>query len=434
MIKNLSKNKFFTSTLILLIGGLISKILGFIIKINITRQIGTVGIGLYSLLSPTFSLFIVLSIFSYPIAISKLVAIKGRSSKKIIFSIIPVSLATNALIIVLIFIFAPFLANTLLKEPLLYYPIISIGLTLPFIGLSSIIKGYFWGKQRMSPYIISNIAEQIVRLVILSIILPMLIKNDLIAAICAIILINIVSESVSILVMLKALPKGVTIKKEDLIPKKEEIKDIMHISIPSTSGKIIGSVAYFLEPIILTNALLFAGHSLDYIVYEYGILNGYSLSLLLLPQFFTQSISTSLIPELSKSYSENDYKKCIKRIKQIVVVSLSIGLLSTLIIYLVPEFLLQTLFHTNNGINYIKTLAPFTILYFIEVPLINSLQALDKAKLSMSITIIGSIVRLGSIFMFSMFNLGMYAMVLAIILNLITSTYLNYISIKKVLS
>lgn len=434
MIKNIKKNKFVTSTIVLLIGGFISKFLGFIIKIIITRQIGTHGIGLYSMLSPTFSLFIVLAIFSYPIAISKLVAIKGRSSKKIIFSVIPVSIIINLIIILLIFIFAPILSKNLLKEPSLYYPIICIGFTLPFIGLSNIIKGYFWGKQRMMPYMLSNIAEQIVRLIILSLTIPIFIKYSVIKAICVVILVNIISESVSTLVMIKSLPKGIIIKKEDLIPQKKEIKDVMSISIPSTSSKIIGSFAYFLEPIILTNTLLYAGYSSNYIINEYGILNGYSLSLLLLPQFFTQSISTALIPELSKSYSEGNKKKCIRRIKQIILISLGIGFLSTLVIFLMPKFLLHTLFNTTEGISYIKVLSPFTLLYFIEVPLIHALQALDKAKISMIITILGSIVRLGSIFIFSFFNLGMYTIVIAIILNLIFSTYFNYRGVKKVLS
>jgi len=53
MIKDLMKNKFITGTLILLTGGFLSKFLGFILKIIITRQIGVEGLGLYSLITPT---------------------------------------------------------------------------------------------------------------------------------------------------------------------------------------------------------------------------------------------------------------------------------------------------------------------------------------------------------------------------------------------
>ena len=64
----------------------------------------------------------------------------------------------------------------------------------------------------------------------------------------------------------------------------------MNISIPSTSSKIIGSISYFLEPIVLTNVLMYVGYSKEFIVYEYGVINAYAMSLLLMPQFFTQNI------------------------------------------------------------------------------------------------------------------------------------------------
>ncbi len=432
MIKKLMENKFAKSTIILLTGGFLSKLLGFILKIIITRQIGTEGIGLYSMLMPTFAFFTTLAVFSYPVAISSLVAENKRSSKKIIFSIIPVSILINIIIIIFIIILAPFLSTVLLKEPSLEFPIICVGLTLPFIGLSSIIKGYFWGKQRMSPYIISNIGEQIVRIVILIILVPRLVKINMTLTICAIILVNVVSEIISIIIMMFGFPKSSKITKEDLKISKREIKDVMNISIPSTGSKIIGSLFYFLEPIILTNILLYIGYSKNFINNEYGILNGYSLSLLLLPQFFTQSISTALVPELSKNYSIGNKEMCIKRIKQIVIFSFLIGLASTIIIYIFPEELLTLLFNTTKGASYIRVLAPFTLLYFIEIPLINALQALNKAKECMKITLKSEIIRTVSIVLFSFLKIGMYSLVIAIITNLIVSTLSYYKSLKKI--
>ena len=51
------KEKFIKSTIILMIGGLITKILGMVIKIIMNRLVGIEGIGLYMLIFPTFSLF-----------------------------------------------------------------------------------------------------------------------------------------------------------------------------------------------------------------------------------------------------------------------------------------------------------------------------------------------------------------------------------------
>ena len=68
------KNKFIQSTIILIIGGFISKILGMLIKIVLTRAITTKGIGIYSLILPTFNLFITLCSLGLPVAISKIIS------------------------------------------------------------------------------------------------------------------------------------------------------------------------------------------------------------------------------------------------------------------------------------------------------------------------------------------------------------------------
>lgn len=431
MINKIKSNKFIKSTLILLLGGFLSKFLGFILRIIITRQIGTTGIGIYSLLGPSMAVLNTLAIFSYPTAISSLIAKKNRNTKKIMISIIPVATIINIGLIILIILIAPVLSKYLLKEPMLYYPIICIGLTLPFIGLSSIIKSYYWGHQNMGPYILSNIVEQIVRIILLVIFVPKFIKISLSLTISFIILVNIISETSSIVVMLLFLPKGIRIKKEDIKIDKECVNDVMSISIPSTSSKIIGSLFYFFEPIIITNILSFVGYTKEFIINEYGIINGYAMSLLLVPSFFTQSMSTSLIPELSKYYSLKNYEKCVKRIKQIVFTSLFIGVLSTSIIYIFPGKLLNLLFHTTEGINYIKILGPFILLYFVEIPLNNSLQALGKAKTVMKITVSGEMTRTISLIILSFLKIGMYSLIISIILNMFVSTTLYFKETKR---
>lgn len=427
------KNKFVISTLILLIGGSVSKLLGFILKIIITRLIGVEGLGLYSLIMPTFGLLSTIAIFSFPVAISKIIAEDKKRSKNILLSVIPVSILINLLFIILIIFFSPIIATNLLKEERLIYPIIAIGLTMPFIGLSSIIKGYFWGKQRMLPYILSNISEQIVRITLLIIFIPKTLEINLTLTITLIIIVNVISETVSIIVMILNMPKNAKITKKDLIPIKENIKEVFSISIPSTTSKVLGSIAYFFEPIILTNVLLSVGYSQSFILKEYGILNGYALSLLLLPQFFSSSISTALIPEVSKLYKNNNKKKCIKRIKQIIILSLLIGASSTLLIFLFPEEIMNLLFTNSYGIKYTKILSIPLLLFFINLPVVSSLQALNKAKINMVITIIGSVIKLSLIYFLSLLKIGLYSLVIAIIINLFIVTTLNIKALQKTL-
>ena len=75
-------------------------------------------------------------------------------------------------------------------------------------------------------------------------------------ALCYIVLTNIGSELASTLVLIFFLPKNIKIKKDDLKPNKIYLKEELSIAIPNTTGRLIGSIGYFLEPIILTSSIV----------------------------------------------------------------------------------------------------------------------------------------------------------------------------------
>ena len=214
------KNKLIKSTFILLIGGAITKILGMIIKIVITRMIGIEGVSLYTLIMPTFGLLIDLAQLVFPIAISTLVAEGKSNNRRMILGIIPVSLFLNMTIIALLVILAPFISNNLLHEPRTYYGILATGLVLPFISISSILRGYFYGKERLLPHIFSNIMEDVIRLIILIIGIPIFLLKGIEITIFFLIVSNIISECSSILIFTFCLPKK-NISKNDFLPNKK---------------------------------------------------------------------------------------------------------------------------------------------------------------------------------------------------------------------
>lgn len=418
------ENKFIKSTLILMIGSLITRLLGFVIKIVFTRVIGSDGINLYSMIMPTYSLLITLAQMGFPIAISNLIAKGEKSSKNIIFSIIPVSIVINVLVILFIFMFAPFLSDVLLKNSDTYYPIISIAFIIPFISLSSIIRGYFFGKQRMFPHTISNVVEQIVRLIIILLLLPNVMKYGEVVSVTCFVLFNIISEIISILIFLIFLPKGFIVKKSDLKPDFGTAKEVLSVSIPSTSSRIIGNIGFFFEPIILTNILMFVGYSYSFVSSEYGIYNAYVIPVLTIPSFFITALSTAIIPEISK-YQNN--KVMIKRrLRQSLSISFIIGLISSVFIMLFPEFIINTIYNTLNGVEYIKFLAPIFVLFYLEGPLISILQGLNEAKYSMKVTFWGIIIKLSSMSFISLFKVGIYGLIISEVINIFFVLYFNF--------
>ena len=96
-------NLFIKSTIILIIGGAITKIVSMLIKIVLARLIGSEGMGIYMLISPTFMLLMAIAQLGFPVAISKLVAEEKKNNKNLVFSIIPISLIINITIMIFLF-------------------------------------------------------------------------------------------------------------------------------------------------------------------------------------------------------------------------------------------------------------------------------------------------------------------------------------------
>ena len=96
-------NKFIKSTIILIIGGFITKILGMIIKIVITRMIKSTGYGLYALILPTMMLLISISQLGLPTALNVLIA-KNKDTKKLITASLIITLSIDIIIAIFLII------------------------------------------------------------------------------------------------------------------------------------------------------------------------------------------------------------------------------------------------------------------------------------------------------------------------------------------
>lgn len=415
------KNKFITSTIILLAGGFITKILGMFIKIIMTRNIGIDGLSLYMLILPTMSLFINLSQFGLPIALSRLVALNTRNNKKLFFSIIPITIIMNILISIIIILIAPIISNNLLHNNIIKLGIIAISLIIPFTTLSSICRSYFFGKEKMFPHILSLIIENIIRLLFMIFILPKINNLKLEYVIFLLVSSNIISELTSTIILVLFLPKNVNIKINDLKPNMNYIYDSFKLGIPNVISNLIYSLSFFLEPIILTN-ILTNNYSINYIVREYGIITGYVIPLLTLPSFFTLAISQAIMPYITREYSNKNNKNIIKKITVITIIILIFSTFITIIFELQGKSLLKIIYKTNFGYNYLKVLSPIFIFQYIQSIFIFTLNAIGKNKVIFYLSIISLFARSLSIILLSFFHIGIYPYIISIFINIIIST------------
>ena len=428
----MKKEKFLISTIILIIGGALTKIFGMIIRIVMTRIVGTDGISLYMLIFPTFSLFMTISQLGFPIAISKLVSEDKYNNKNVVFSIIPFSLILNIVLMLIIIIIARPISIYLLKDYRCYYPILAIGLVLPFDSLSSILRGYFFGKQKMIPHVLSNIFEQIVRLLLIILIIPKIINNGLSIAVSGIVAVNIISELSSIFILFFFIPIKFKLRGSDIKPDISNVKEILRIALPTTGGRLIGSIGYFFEPILITLSATLSGANSSLIIKEYGIIEGYVMPILLLPGFFTNAISNALLPVVSKAYSNNNITYVKKKLKQAIFISLLIGIPFTIIVVIFPNLFLKIMYKTTEGGKYLRLIAIPILLYYVQSPLTTVLQSIGKSKYIMTENTKAIILR-SIIILFGGIFIGIYAFLLAMCINILFVTFNYYKRIKKAL-
>lgn len=425
------KNKFIASTFILMLSGLSTKVLGLIIKVIFTRIVGSTTISLYTIVMPTYSLILTIGTFAMPTTIAKLIA--QKNSKKVLNKALKIIVLLNISIILIMFLSSRFIAGTLLKEPNAYYLLIAMALTLPFSSIACIFKGYFYGIQKNYPHVLSNTIEQIIRLILILTIIPKLIEYSYVHAAVGLILTFLFTEGASIITFSFCMNKDDLKTMFSFKNNNFDSKEILSLSVPSVSSRIIGNICYFFEPIILTNILLFKGYSNSFILSEYGAYNAYAISTLTIPSFFINAISLALIPEISKYNEKGNILYIKKRLKEGIFFSFIIGLFSTFIIYIFRYRLLLFLYKTTLGVDYIKYLAPFFILFYFENIFASFMQAIGKAKITLRITVVSSIIKLVSLASLSFLKIGIYSLLISEIINILFVVSINYFYIHSYL-
>lgn len=438
----MSKQSFLHGTIILLLAGFITRIIGFINRIILARFLGEEGIGLYMMAFPTFILVVTLTQLGLPVAIAKQVAAaKAINDSHKIKKILSVSLWTTLLLAIifttLLLFIAPLLSNTLFTDKRTLIPILAITPVIPIIAISSVIRGYFQGIQDMSPSAISQVIEQIVRIGFISIctslLLPLGIEYGAAGAMISIVFGELASLLYIFIIFKRK--KDFPIRNgflKDVFGSKNTFIELMQIALPTTGSRFIGSISYFFEPIVVAQSLTLAGVTAVVATKQYGELTGYAMPLLLLPTFITFALSTSLVPAISEAVTQNNKQLIEHRIQQTTRSMLLIGGWSTVIMYTFASPLLYLMYGSDNAAIYIQIMAPYFLFFYLQAPFQSILQALNLATVSMVNSLVGNIVKIIFIFLLaSQPTLQGKGVALAICIGMLTTTFLHFATLLK---
>lgn len=422
-------NLLIKNIIILLVSGALAKVLGMLGKIIYTRIAGVNVVGLYTMITPTFMLIISICQFSFPISISKISAEEKYDNKSLLKSAYFVG-SIISIILIIILILTSNLISLSLHNKLLAPAILSISAIIPFVMISSVQRGFLHGKEDMLPASITNVTEEIIKIILILFLLPIAISKGDIASVIFLILFNVITESSNILFMQKVISKKYISNKKGKVNKKI-IKEILSISIPTTSVRLIASIGFFLEPIILTNTLLSSGYSPNYITMEYGIINSYIVPLLSIPSFFSISIASALLPNITKAYANKKYDEFNRKLLKLMFLSMLVGAVCLTIILIFPNEILKLVYNVNFGINYIYLIGPFFLILYMQPTLSVALQAMDKTNKLFLTSTISVIIKYSTLYVLGKIGFGMNALIFAMIAGIVTTTSLVLIIVLK---
>lgn len=438
-------SKFLKGTIILLVAGLITRVLGFINRIVIARFIGEEGVGLYMMAFPTLILVITITQLGLPVAISKNVAeAEAEGDYKKIKKILVVSLSITILLSVIftpaLILLAPWLSQTLFTDPRTHLPLLAIAPIVPIIAISSVIRGYFQGRQNMKPAAISQVLEQLVRITLIAVLTKTFLPYGIEYAAAAAMFASVLGELVSLIYLVTSFKFKKRFKlRKDFFKfahsGKATFQELMTVALPTTGSRMIGSISWFFEPIVVAHSLALAGVATVMATKQYGSLTGYALPLMLLPSFITNSLSTSLVPAISEANSQNNMKLIEYRLQQALRFTFLTGGISVVLLFVLAEPLMVVMFGSASGTQFIKIMAPFFIFSYFQGPLQATLQALNLARAAMINSLIGAVIKTAVIFLLaSQPAFGINGAALGIITGIVLVTFLHFATVLKKIS
>ncbi len=430
---------FIRGTAVLMVAIFLSKLLGFVFRIQFMRIAGEEAVGIYMTAYPAFIFFLSLVQLGVPIAIAKVIAeldVKGEKEKiaSVMKTAYLLTFLTAIAFIPASILFIPYLAENLLGNAASAGALYAGVAIVPIAAIGGLIRGYFQGIARMEETAWSQIIEQTLRIALITWLLPIVFSAESNAMNAAYAMgITFLAELASVLYLIyKYLGQKRKRKTKNDVKKLYPLEPILTISLPSSGSKLFGTFTWFLEPIIFLRALAMSGITAVAATSLYGVISGVLIPLLLFPSFIPYALSVVLVPAVSGAAASSNQKKLRNRIHLALRLSAITGTFAATVFFIHGEALAEKLFQVTEGAQYMTILAPVFFFYYIQSPLYSILQATGEAKAGMMNSVYGGIAKLGVMFILaSQPGLQETGAVLAIGFGVLVTSFLHIATLRK---
>ena len=434
----MKKQSLIKGSIILGIAGIVAKFLGLFFRWPLIMLIGDEGIGYYQLSYPLYMFFVAMA-SGVPVAVSKIISernaigdIKGtyEAVKESAYLMIFLGIGTS----LILFLFAKPIIGILRWDMKSYYSLIGISLAPVVVSFITIFRGFFQGLQNMTPTAISQILEQVGRVVIgvgmAFLLLPRGIEYAAGGAALG-------AAGGGLFAAIYLFFKYKSVKKSMGIGKVRTNTDtlglILKMSIPISVGATVGTIMSLIDSILVPQKLLEAGIGDKMATELYGQLTGKAAVLVNIPLTLSVAICTSLIPIIAETYILNRKIEMQSKINIALKLSAVIALPSAMGLFFLAEPIMKLIFFQKyEGVEILKYLS-LSIPFVIATQTTTSiLQATNHYIRPMINLLIGCLVKVVlTMFLVPIANINIYGAVIASITAYIVVAILNLTSLKK---
>lgn len=411
----MQKQSFLKSTFVLALAGFISKTLGLVYRFPLSRLILDVGMGLYGMVYPIYTLILALSTAGVPVAISKLVSEKlvtGRVDEaRKVFRVSLVAFSIIGLVLTIwLYYSARFLiAIGFVRDERAYWGLIAVAPAIFIVSLLVSFRGYFQGWRLMTPTAVSQVIEQIVR-VATALILGYLLYRYGVEYAAAGAVFGAFTGGVAALVVLlvyfyflrnKLTPEALiknggqftVTDNKDTESSWQIFKSIIVIAVPISLAGLVMPIMQNIDLGLVPSRLLSAGYTQHQATALYGQLSQMAATLINMPTILTLSIAASVVPVISELFAEKKYEEINAKINTAVKVCVFLELPAFMGFFILAKQITLMLFANANAGIALAAIAPAVLFLGLHQVSSGILQGLGHPMLPLKNLIAGAITK-----------------------------------------
>lgn len=449
------KSSFLVQGSILALAGILTRIIGIIYRVPLNSILGDEGIGYYSVAYDVYSLFLLISSMSMPIAVSKIVSARVASGRlnnayRAFIGAIVLGLILGAIVFSIVFFGADAFAK-IWGYPSASFAIKTLAPTLFIMCFLGVLRGFFQGMGTMMPTAVSQILEQIVNAIVSIVAASMLFKVG-----------EKVGEAGSYSAAGGTIGTGagaltallfmifVYVIYHPVYKKKIRLYDRGRAERYSQLTKIL---VVTIVPVLLSTTVYNIGSIIDSNIYgnvmaehfkltesEYssmwGIYSGKFKLLTTAPIAISSALSTAIIPSLVRSYTTGNKREIKHKIDSTIKLSMLVAIPCGMGLSILGLPVISLLFRDVTNPEVYKTImyfSIFTVVFYSLSTITNSvLQGVDKMRMPVINALISLVVHIPLLLLLLfVFKLDVYAVVIADFIFALFVCVLNNIALRK---